>query len=285
MKAAKLIGALALSVLTLGCGDDEGGTNPNATLKIALASGNSQTQVVGRSLTNNLTAKVTNSANAPVSGITVNWTVNAGGGSLSAASSVTDAEGLASTSLTVGPTEATNTVSATIATQPTASVTFTAAAQWETFGSDMNGAGETPPLVNSAVATATYRLVGSQTMNYQVTGSGLTGAWSGLHIHGTCCTPPATTVGVIVNLCPSGTTCAISGGLFNTTGTFTGATIATTWAPALTVQQRFDSLLVLMRKGDGSLYTNIHTLDNPPGQARGPVVPRPVTGNVRSELR
>jgi hypothetical protein len=280
------MGALALSVLTLGCSNDDETTSPNATLKIEVASGNAQNQVVGRALTNNLIAKVTNAADQPVSGVTVNWTVSAGGGNLSAASSVTDAEGLASTALTVGPTETTNTVTATIATQPTASVAFTASSQWETFGSDMTGAKESPTLANTAVGTATYKLVGPQTMNYSVVASGLTGTWTGLHIHATCCTAPATTVGVIVNLCPASAACAISNGNFSTTGTFTGATIATTWYPAAaTEQQRFDSLLVLMRKADGSAYTNIHTSVNTGGQARGEVVVRAVTGNIREEQR
>jgi hypothetical protein len=283
MKVSKLIGALALSVLTLGCGDDDG-TDPDPTLKIALASGNSQTQVVGRALTNNLTAKVTNAADQPVSGITVNWTVTAGGGSLSAATSVTDAEGLASTSLTVGPTETTNTVTATIASQPTASVSFTAAGQWETFGSDMTGAKEVPALTNTAVGTATYKLLSSSSMSYQVVASGLTGTWTGLHIHATCCNA-AGGAGVIVNLCPAAANCAISGtGTFSQTGTFTAADISSaSWATALTQQQKFDSLLVLMRKGDGSAYTNIHTSVNTGGQARGEIVVRAPAGAFRQE--
>lgn len=286
MNVSKVMGGLALSVMALGCGKDEG-TNPNATLKIAVASGNSQTQVVGRALTNNLTAKVTNASDQPVSGHTVDWTVTAGGGTLTAASSITDASGLASTSLTVGPTETTNTVTAALNGQPTASVAFTAIAKWETFGSDMSGAQESPALTNTAVGTATYKLVAANTISYEVIGSGLTGTWSGLHIHATCCATGATTVGVIVNLCPASAACAISGtGAFSTTGTFTEATIATTWAPApITAQQRFDSLLVLMRKGDGSAYTNIHTSVNGGGQARGAVVVKPPAGNVRSELR
>lgn len=113
-------------------------------------------------------------------------------------------------------------------------------------------------------------------MNYSVSGGGLTGNWTGLHIHGTCCTAPATTANVIVNLCPAAANCSISGGNFATTGTFNSANIVTTWAPALTEQQRFDSLLFLMRKGDGSAYSNIHTSVNAGGQARGAVALKPL---------
>ena len=273
MRVTRLMGALALSVLAVGCGNDDNGTGPEQ-LSIAVVSGSGQTQVVGRALTTPFVAKVTTASGAPVSGHTVNWTVASGGGTLSAASSITDADGLASTTLTVGPTETTNTVTATLDGQPTATVSFTAAAKWETFGSDMNGANETPALTNTASVTATYKLVSTNSMTYEVTGTGLTGTWTGLHIHGTCCVAPATTVGVIVNLCPAAANCSINGGNFFTTGSFTSANIATTWAPALTEQQRFDSLLFLMRKGDGSLYSNIHTSVNTGGQARGAVVPR-----------
>lgn len=286
MNVSRFMGALALSVLALGCGsDDDNGTNPSATLKIEVAGGNLQPQQVGKALATNLTAKVTNSSDQPVSGKTVNWTVSAGGGTLTAPTSVTNAEGIASIGYTVGPAEGSNTITATIADQPTASVAFTALARWETFTSSMSGAGENPALVNSAIGTATYKLLGPSTMSYEVQASGLTGNWTGLHIHATCCTSPATTAGVIVNLCPAANNCAIAAdGTFRTSGTFTAATISSTvWATSLTEQQKFDSLLVLMRKGEGGAYTNIHTSLNTSGQARGPVTPKAPAGTVKAE--
>ena len=277
MRISKVMAALTLAIFAVGCGDDDEPTKPDTTLKIAIVSGSGQTQTVGKALTNALVAKVTNAANQPVSGKTVNWTVTAGGGTLASATSVTDAQGLATNTLTVGPTETTNTVTATIADQPSASVPFTAVALWEQFESTMTGAKETPALVNSATATALYKLISPSSMSYQVTGSGLTGTWTGLHIHATCCDVNGR-AGVIVNLCPTSANCAISAsGTFQTSNTFTAADIVTTWAPALTAQQRFDSLLVLMRKGDGSAYTNIHTSVNTGGQARGEIVVKPVT--------
>ena len=278
MRISRVLAVLSLAIFAAGCGDDDDPTDPNATLKIEVAGGNNQPQQVGLALTNNLTAKVTNASNEPVSGKTVNWTVSAGGGTLSAPSSVTNAEGIASIGYTVGPAEGNNTITATIADQPTASATFTALARWETFISNMNGANEVPALTNNAVGTATYKLVGPQTMNYEVVASGLTGTWTGLHIHATCCNA-AGGAGVIVNLCPASANCSISAtGTFATTGTFTGANIqSATWGTALTEQQKFDSLLVLMRKGEGGAYTNIHTSVNTGGQARGPIAVKPLT--------
>ena len=276
MRISRVMAALTLAIFAAGCGDDDEPTNPNATLKIAIVSGSGQTMTVGKALTNNLVAKVTNAANEPVSGKTVNWTVTAGGGSLGSATSVTNAEGLATNTLTVGPTETTNTVSATISDQPSATVAFTATSQWEQFESVMTGAKETPAVVTTATASALYKLISASSMSYQVTGSQLTGTWTGLHIHATCCDVNGR-AGVIVNLCPTSAACAITGGKFSTSNTFTAADIVTTWAPLLTAQQRFDSLLVLMRKGDGTAYTNIHTSVNTGGQARGEIVSKPIT--------
>jgi hypothetical protein len=276
MRISKVMTALTLVVFAAGCGSNNDTTSPNASLKIAIVSGSGQTQTVSKVLTNSLVAKVTNAANQPVSGKTVNWTVTAGGGTLGSATSVTNAEGLATNTLTVGPTETTNTVTATIADQPSASVAFTAAALWEQFEATMTGAKETPALTNTATATALYKLISPSSMSYQVTGSGLTGTWTGLHIHATCC-DVAGKAGVIVNLCPTSAACSISGtGAFQTSNTFTATDIVTTWAPALTAQQRFDSLLVLMRKGDGTAYTNIHTSVNTGGQARGEIATKVV---------
>lgn len=158
----------------------------------------------------------------------------------------------------------------------------------ETFKSTMNGAGENPPLTNTATATATYRLVNSTTMEYSVTATGLTGtdgstnAFTGLHVHG----PRLDATGngsVAVNLCPAEKACSVpttganAGKLMSgetpvagVSGTFTGANVRADMGD--TEQARFDSLLVLMRASNGLAYTNLHTNLNPGGQARGPVV-------------
>ena len=59
---------------------------------------------------------------SPLSGVTVNWLVTAGGGSLSDASVDTGANGRAQTTLTLGSTQGTNTVTATVMVDNVASI-------------------------------------------------------------------------------------------------------------------------------------------------------------------
>ena len=82
---------------------------------IAAISGNNQTGIVGGTLGSPLVVRVTNADGDPLSAVTVNWSVTAGGGSLSAASSSTDADGLAMVSYTLGAGAGANGVRATVA--------------------------------------------------------------------------------------------------------------------------------------------------------------------------
>jgi hypothetical protein len=249
-------------------------------LNLAVQSGSGQAQVVNRALTSPLVAKVTNDLNQPVAGVTVNWSSTVG--TVTPTSSVTNASGLATAGFTVGPTEAANTVTATLAIAPTVSTTFTANARWEQFTATMNSAGEPTNTGVSAIGTATYTLVNGNTINYTVdVPSGLTGTWTGLHIHAPLI-PPATTVGVAVNLCPATVTCAIgANGSFNVSGSFTGSSVPAAWGA--TDQARLDSLVVLLRRSDGTAYTNLHTTVNTGGQIRGPVLIKPPTAAARRE--
>ncbi|MGI2901895.1 N,N-dimethylformamidase beta subunit family domain-containing protein [Tolypothrix sp. VBCCA 56010] len=86
------------------------------TASITKVSGDNQQGAVGTALPNPLVVQVKNSAGNPQVGVTVNFTVTNGGGTISPTSAVTDANGKASTVLTLGTTPATNnTVSATAA--------------------------------------------------------------------------------------------------------------------------------------------------------------------------
>lgn len=77
-------------------------------------SGDNQTGTAGSALPNPLVVKVTDSTGNPQAGITVNFAVTSGGGSVSPTSAVTGINGQASTVLTLGTTAGTtNTVSAT----------------------------------------------------------------------------------------------------------------------------------------------------------------------------
>ena len=73
---------------------------------IALISGNGQTGAVGTTLTAPLVVAVTDAFQNPISGVTVTWSVDAGGGSVSSATTVTDGNGQASVTRTVYVPEA-----------------------------------------------------------------------------------------------------------------------------------------------------------------------------------
>ncbi|PSM49551.1 Ig domain-containing protein group 1 domain-containing protein [Chroococcidiopsis sp. CCALA 051] len=92
---------------------------------ISKVSGDNQSGGVGTTLANPLVVQVRNPAGSPQSGVTVNFAVSGGGGSVSPTSAVTNANGQASTTLTLGTTGgAANTVTATA--DNIGSVTFTA---------------------------------------------------------------------------------------------------------------------------------------------------------------
>ena len=104
-------------------GASYGDGTPPATA-ISMVSGNNQTGGAGQPLRYPLVVVVTNASGIPVAGVTVNFAVTAGGGTLWGTQSTTDSQGVAYTTLTLGPTPGTNTVTAT-ASGLTA-VTFTA---------------------------------------------------------------------------------------------------------------------------------------------------------------
>lgn len=90
------VGAQASHTITLS---DNGAGVPSSIL---VSSGNNQSGVVNASLGSPFTAVVRDALGDPVAGEVVSWTVLSGGGSLSSASTTTDASGFASTTLTLG---------------------------------------------------------------------------------------------------------------------------------------------------------------------------------------
>ena len=90
-------------------------------------SGDSQTGDSGAALSNAFVVEVRDQAGTAMSGVSVAFSVTAGGGTLSAASATTNASGQAETTLTLGATGTTNTVTASVThAGTTLSVTFTA---------------------------------------------------------------------------------------------------------------------------------------------------------------
>jgi hypothetical protein len=82
------------------------------TPSLAKLSGDGQMGAAGEVLPGALVVRMLDANDNPVSGATIEFSVTAGGGSVSPASAVTDSDGEASTQLTLGPNAGTNTVTA-----------------------------------------------------------------------------------------------------------------------------------------------------------------------------
>ena len=96
-----VVAAIGGSVITAaGCGDHALG--PNVPDSVSAASGDSQQILVGNRASAPLVAVVKNSSGSPLAGITLNWSVTSGGGSLSSVSTTTDANGQAQTTYLSG---------------------------------------------------------------------------------------------------------------------------------------------------------------------------------------
>lgn len=103
MALVKLALATVVGAVTLAaCGSANDGYDPSVPTTLELVGGNNQFGDAGTTLADLLTIKTTNLNGDPVSGVTVEWFVLTGAGTLSAASSVTDVNGLAQVSWTLG---------------------------------------------------------------------------------------------------------------------------------------------------------------------------------------
>jgi plastocyanin len=119
-------GALLL-LAAVACGSD-GGTTPTTTAtQIAILSGNNQIAAAGTALAP-LQVLVRDAADAPVQGVTVNWSVPPGTGSVSAATSTSGVDGIASITRTLGPNAGTQTTTATRSGLAGSPITFSAIA-------------------------------------------------------------------------------------------------------------------------------------------------------------
>jgi subtilisin family serine protease len=116
---------LAVSVGIVACGSDAGPAAPPADLLVT--GGNNQIGGAGLPLPLPLAVKVVDKSGAKVAGVAVTFAVTAGGGSLSTVSTVSDRQGQASSSWTLGVATGTlQTVTATAAGLPGTVRTFQA---------------------------------------------------------------------------------------------------------------------------------------------------------------
>ncbi len=150
-----------------------------AASTIAVSSGNSQSAAWNSALTNPIVALVRDANNNPVSGVTVNWAIASGGGSLGSASSTTNSSGLASTTWTLG-NAGSNTATATIngtSTSETFSATATTTAFTSTWSFAAADAASYDYLTSKIDFTGgVCRLTGADRVDDDNTSSGFGGA-------------------------------------------------------------------------------------------------------------
>lgn len=117
--ALTLGGALGPQSFAASAGGFSVSINATATAgdpaKVTVISGSGQQDVAGRALKQPLVVKVADAFGNGLSGLTVNWARTSGGGTLAAAASTTNADGLASMSYKLGGSVGVETVSATVA--------------------------------------------------------------------------------------------------------------------------------------------------------------------------
>jgi hypothetical protein len=99
-----------------------------AAAALSVSGGNNQTGSVVSALGSALAVTVTDAGGNPVSGVTVNWSVAGGGGSLGTLSSVTNGAGVASTTWTLGALAGLQSVTASAAGLAGSPATFSATA-------------------------------------------------------------------------------------------------------------------------------------------------------------
>ena len=110
--------------------------------QFGVVSGNNQTGTAGQALAQPLVVQLTEANGTPISGATVTWAVTAGGGSVGAASTQTDAQGHAQTTWTLGQS-GTQTLTATLS--------LTANGSPVTFGATVAVSQGLPDLVPAAL--------------------------------------------------------------------------------------------------------------------------------------
>lgn len=124
-----IVAASMLALATLdGCASSDRVVDlyPPVAANITIASGNNQSAQIGTDLPAPLEVSVTTADGTGVAGLTVYWTVTAGGGTISAANSITDAMGHTSVGWTLGNTAGTQSVAAIVTRLPAASFSATA---------------------------------------------------------------------------------------------------------------------------------------------------------------
>jgi hypothetical protein len=146
---------------------------------IVIATGNQQNGTVSQTLPLPLRVTIKDEFGNPLSNVVVQWTVALGNGTLSSASSTTNAQGVAICELTLGPDPGSNMVTATVAGH-SLSTTFTSTGDWDADANSyfarvaaLNGG--TDPIVAAEKRNVNAFIVGLKNLNLWTT---LADGWS-----------------------------------------------------------------------------------------------------------
>jgi len=129
-RIAILVGSAGSLMLAYSC-SSKGSTNPPPPTvnTISRFSGDSQVGSAGAAVGANLVVFVQDQNSSPVSGATVTWTASSGGGSVTSATSQTDANGHAAMGRTLGPAAGFQTTTASLSGATGSPITFTSVSQ------------------------------------------------------------------------------------------------------------------------------------------------------------
>lgn len=136
IRSGTLVSGAVLTAMAVACGGDSGGSDPPpgedplVMQRTAVSSGNGQTGVVGELLAGELRVVITRTSE-PQEAVAVTW-ATPDGGLLAPPTSDTDADGIATTTWTLGPDPGTQTATATVTDADGSPVGFTAKAEDDT---------------------------------------------------------------------------------------------------------------------------------------------------------
>ena len=119
--------SLLIALALVDCGGGGGGGTGPTPGSITKTAGDAQVGAAGTALAESLAVTVRDADNALLAGVSVTFTIGAGGGSVSPISRLTDAGGVAKTRRTLGPNAGTQTVNAVVGALP--AVQFSAVSQ------------------------------------------------------------------------------------------------------------------------------------------------------------
>lgn len=164
---------LSCVFVALQCGGGDGGMGPTPG-SITKSGGDAQVGAAGAALAESLAVIVKDQGGAPLAGVNVAFTIASGGGTVSPASRVTDAAGVAKTLRTLGPNAGTQTTNATAGALP--ATAFTAVAQISGAVNIANAT--TGPLTDTVDAVKAESLTVLVTDQNATPVSGVTVAWA-----------------------------------------------------------------------------------------------------------